>query len=293
MTEPKKNEDGEVIGNAAATRNKKMEEIAARAEELDPSEDVADEDHDKLTEIKEEEEKVAVKEEVKPEKRKFKVNGQEIELTEQEVAEWVQKGQSADHKFQEAAKLKKEAEELVSRAPVKTDPVKDAEEDDVALARAIQMGSEEEAVAAIKKIKSRPSVKPEDVARIAGEQITVRLSFEAQKQKFMGDYKDLMDDPKWRDRVLDREEYLAFKGEAPGYDRMKKAGDYVRDLKAEGTPASSLQQKQERKASLSVVTGASVRQAPTTDEDKEESPSEVIAGMAKARQGRVIGGGNI
>ena len=248
--------------------------------------EVADADHDKTVEIEEEDRprdehgRFVAKEEVQPPaKRKFKVNGEEVELTEEEVAEWVQKAKSADQKFQEAARLRKEAEEIAKKPPVK-DASETVEEDDRALARALQMGSEEEAVKVIQKLR-RPSVNPADVVKL----VENRFAFQDAKQKFLSDYKDVMDDPKWRDHVLDREEFLALKGKPAGYDRMKEAGEYVRALKAQATPQADTQRKLERKESLSAnqVKPANVRQAPAQDEDKEESTHDTIAAMAKAR----------
>lgn len=289
-----KDTDNEEVTGQNNPRDEMRKHIYAQADERRASDedftDVADEDHDKTVDVVEDEPAVSAKDErgAEPVKKKYKVNGEEIELTEEEVAEWVQKGKSADAKFQEAARLRKEAEELAQRAPVKPAPEENVVEDDVALARALQMGSEEEVVAAIRKLRA-PSVKTAEVMSLVDQ----RLSFESQKQKFLGEYKDVMEDPAWREIVLDREEQLAYKGEKPGYDRMKKAGDWARDLKKKSTPpAESTQQKLERKGvhSAQRVQAANVRQAAPEEEDKDESPSETIAGMAKARGQRVVMG---
>src|SRR5712672_2091610 len=126
--------------------------------------DVQDEDHDKLTEVTEDvadtEDKVVPQEK----KYKIKVNGQDREYTEAELIERAQKAESADQRFQEAAQLKREAEEL-RQAPPK-DPVKpEVEENYLAEARRLQMGSEEEAAEVIKRLTQRPSLNEADVNR--------------------------------------------------------------------------------------------------------------------------------
>lgn len=276
-------------------REEMRKHIYAQADErraADPDfSDVADGDHEKLSEVEgEQEQEQKAEEQQAPAKRKFKVNGKELELTEDEINEYVQKAASAEEKFQEAARLRKEAEELAARAPVKPAPEQNVVEDDVALARALQMGSEEEVVAAIRKIRASaaPSVKPAELMAMVDQ----KLSFQAQTQKFLGEYKDVMEDPAWRDLVLDREEQLAIRGEKPGYDRMKKAGDWARDLKAKAKPPESREQKLERKGvhSSQRVQAANVRQAAPEEEDKDESPSETIANMAKARGQSVVRG---
>jgi hypothetical protein len=64
-----------------------------------------------------EQQQEAPKAEPKPEPRKFKlkVNGKEEEADEDEVVKWAQLGRSSTSKFQEAAQLRKEAEDIVSR----------------------------------------------------------------------------------------------------------------------------------------------------------------------------------
>lgn len=249
--------------------------------------EVADADHDKTVEIEEEDRPrdehgrfVAKEEAQPPAKRKFKIMGKEVELTDEEIEERVSKSEAAEQKFQEAARLRKEAEEMAARASVKPAPESNVEEDDVALARAIQMGSEEEAVKAIKRLRT-PSVKPDEIVRL----VDSKLAFQDAKRQFLDEYKEEMADPVLQQIILDREQVLAIEGKPAGYQRMKEAGEFARKIKAKLTPDKSREQKLERKESLSAnqVKPANVRQAPVQDEDKEESTHDTIANMAKAR----------
>jgi len=238
--------------------------------------DVADEDHDKLTEVVEETEQVQDKTEVVQEKKyKVKVNGQDREFTEAELIERASKAEAADERFQEAAKLKREAEEI--KATTKEVAKPEIEEDDLALARALQMGSEEEAAKVIKKMRERPTLSEGDVVR----KIDERLTFQSSVQRFQSEYPELFQDPNLSKLVAMKDEELVKQGDTRSYyDRYKSIGDEMRGWIGKIKPAS---QKQERKASITVLPTASGRAAEKTEEDEEQSTSDVIASMAKSR----------
>jgi hypothetical protein len=258
-------------------RNKRMMEIAAREEEAKTDlVDVADEDHDKTTEVVEEEavEKTVVA------KRKIKVNGVEQELTDEEIVKLAEKSAGADEQFREAARLRKEAEELRRASPPKEEEKTEAvEEDDRALARALQMGNEEEAAAVIRKIRTRPS-QDADVQRM----IDQRLEFRNSAQWFQTEYPDIVQDPNLLQLVLAEDEKLVNAGDKRPYKaRYEQIGNSLRKwrdgLKA---PASS-EERKERKANLQVVPSASVRAAPPKEEDDGPSDREFIAAEARRR----------
>ncbi len=236
--------------------------------------DVADEDHDKLTEVVEETEPVKTESEPVPEKKyKVKVNGQDREFTEAELIERASKTEAADQRFQEAAKLKREAEELQKPKEIKPE----VEEDDLALARALQMGSEEEAAKVIKKMRERPTLTEGDVVR----KIDERLTFTSSVERFKSEYPELFQDPYLSKLVALRDEEMVKQGDQrPYYDRYKSIGEEMRAWAGKLKPAS---QKEERKASITTLKVASGRKAEPVDEDEEQSTSDVIAGMAKNR----------
>ena len=270
--------------------DEKRKQIIEQAEKLQDESgeyvDVQDEDHDKTAEVVEDTPKVET-EAVPQKKFKIKVNGQELELTESELIERAQKSEAADQKFQEAARLRQEAERL--KVLPKGEPEKPAEpqvtDDDLALARALQMGDEVEAAKVVARLKTPPLTRDE-VIRLTREQIEFNSSLNSFKESFPEIFKD----QKLMTLAAQMDERLVKSGDTRSYtDRYKAIGEDIRKWTSTFTPASS-QEKQERKASLTVVKTAGARATGPADEDKEESPSETIAKMAKSR-GQL--GGNI
>ena len=237
--------------------------------------DVADEDHDKLTEVSEE----TTQDEVKavPEKKfKVKVNGQDIELTEQQLIERASKAEAADQRFQEAARLKREAEEKLAQLPQKDVAQPEVTEDDLALARALQMGSEEEAAKVIKKLRV-PTLNEGDVVR----KIDERLTFQSSVERFKSEYPELFADPYLSRLIALKDEELVKQGDSrPYYDRYKAIGEEMKTWLGNLKPASK---KEERKASITVLKTAAGRAVEKEDEDESDNASDVIANMAKSR----------
>ncbi len=242
--------------------------------------DVADEDHDKLTEVVEETEQVEDK--VLPEKKfKVKVNGQDREFTEAELIERASKTEAADQRFQEAARLKREAEELKSQLPQKDVEQPKVTDDDLAEARRLQMGSEEEAADVIRKLRQRPTLTEGDVVR----KIDERLTFQSSVERFKQDYSDIVKDPYLWQLLTMKDEQLVAQQKAgvipvtDYYERYKSIGDELRNWvgKTKTTP------KEERKASITTLKVAYGRKAEPEGEDEEQSTSDTIANMAKAR----------
>jgi len=246
-------------------------------------------------ELKRAEEESGAADETPAEKIKLKVNGKEEEVTLEELIERAQKGEGAEEKFKEAARLRAEAEELRKQnsapQPSQEDVAANALEERRALVRAIQMGTEDEAMAAIEKLQktNTPSVSPDDVARTIDE----RLTFNDAVNRFKSEYKDIVSDPVLLDLVLDRDRKLLAKGDKRGYwDRYESIGKEVRawmqDKTKATTPAPTPDKdKQQRKASAPAVPKGASTKAPEAaqDEDPELTPSEIISQMAKARGG--------
>jgi len=225
---------------------------------------------------------------------KIKVNGEEVELTPELIAK-AQKIASGDKYLEDAA--------LAARQPAKAQPsvdpepsppadagVKPGSEEDLALIRAIQMGTPEEAYAALQKLR-QPQISIETIGRIADE----RLNFNTAIDWFDNEYADLVSDPDLHAMVLRKDSQLVKEGDKRSYkERYKDIGDEVRkwrdDLVKKFTPAPAadpLKTKEERKAQApQVPVAASAKSRPAVqEEEKDESPSVVIANMAKARGG--------
>lgn len=260
-------------------RNKIFAQIAsAEADGKEGMTDVADEDHDKTVPVEDEPVETSAPAAQAPAKRTIKVNGVAHELTQDEIDRLAEKSAGADEQFREAARLRKEAEELRRPLPDK-DAAVTVDDDDRALARAMQMGTEEEAAAAIKRLKTRPS-EPADVQRL----IDQRLDFRNSAEWFQKEYPDIVSDQNLLSLVLAEDEKLVNAGDKRPYKaRYEQIGNGLRKWRDALKPAASNAERIERKASLHVVPAASVRAAAPREDDDGPSDKEVIANMGKAR----------
>lgn len=239
--------------------------------------DVQDGDHEKLSQVDQVEEVVAKVAE--PAKLKIKVNGVEQEMTQEEILKLAEKSAGADEAFREAARLRKEAEELRKPVPSKEDQAASVVDDDRALARALQLGNEDEATAVIAKLRARPSENA-DVQRLVDQ----RLEFRNSAAWFQTEYPDIVQDPNLLQLVLAEDEKLVHGGDKRPYkERYEQIGNSLRKWRDGLKPPASSQERIERKASLHVVPAASVRAAAPREEDDGPSDREFIAQEAKRR----------
>jgi len=228
-----------------------------------------------------------------PRKFKIKVNGVEKELTEDELIARAQKVEAADTYLAEAARIKREAEQQTQQqVPPKEDHAAEQAERRRQLVRAIQMGSEDEAMAAIDELiqLQQPSVTQADVAKSIDE----RLTFKEAVSRFQTEYSDILSDPMLKDIALRKDQELIARGDRRGYwDRYEDIGNELRAWK-EGISGKSAKaeilapvDKQSRKSSAPKVptVASSKTTPPKDDEEKEESTSDIIANIAKARGG--------
>lgn len=232
-----------------------------------------------------------------PSKFKIKVNGKEQELTQEELITRAQKVEAADQYLAEAARIRNEALSSNSR-PSEQDvenQQQNVEEDDIALARAIQMGNEEEAVAAIRKLRAAgPS--QDDLAKTVDERLTFRDAI----NEFRREYKDIVSNPYLNKLAIDRDIELIKAGDNRSYaERFKAIGDELREFvkhaasnagyvdKAEDKPESIQQSKQDKKESVknSMPKIAGSKLVTQKDDEKEETTSDIIESMAKSRGG--------
>ena len=209
-------------------------------------------------------------------KFKLKVAGKELELTEEEVIARAQKVESADEYLRQASETVRKA--LAPPPPVQDEAPK-VEEDDLALARALQMGSEEDAAKAIHNLRNaRPSVTPDEVRRIAREALRIDSVVAAAEAK----HQDLLTHPEWGD--LFRLRLQQMQQTAPETP-VSVAYDKVAERLSAALPETDRQKaKLERKRAAPSVPTAAARQTANTEEEGEESATEVIAKMAAARK---------
>lgn len=218
-----------------------------------------------------------------PERIKRTIGGKEYNLTLDEWLARASKIENADLYLAEAARLRNEQTvKAVSTAPTEQQLV----EDDLAIARAIQMGTEEEAVAALKKLRQAgPSVSPADIARTIDE----RLTFNDAIKQFRTQFKDIAGDPTLNQMAMDTDAKLIAQGDRRPYEeRYAEIGENIRGwvktlAKTTSTPGAA---KLERKAAVdSVPKGAAKKAESGAEEEKEETVQDIIAQMAASRGG--------
>jgi len=219
---------------------------------------------------------------------KLKVNGKDVDITPEMLAK-LQKIEAADEYLKQAASFRNEAAAALT---AKQNAVAAAEqaEDLVALTRAIQMGTEEEAVEAIRKIKSAgPS--QDDIAR----QIDERVNFNTAYIQYRKDFADIVADPILNKLAIDKDNELVKNRDPRGYsERWAAIGGELREWKEKLNPTAVKQpegqsnqaSKQARKEAASgVVPTASATKQSLVAEEREPSVQEVIQAMAAARGG--------
>jgi hypothetical protein len=226
---------------------------------------------------------------------RIKVNGVEIDLTAELIAK-AQKIASADQYLEEAS-TRRSATPSPTPAPATPDPGVEAArlEEERALVRAIQVGTEDEAIAALRKIRvpANNGMDARQVAQITDE----RLAFSTAISKFNTDYKDLVEDPQLHQMVLARDQALVAENDPRPYsERYTAIGNEIRAWRdglvakfapPAAAPVDPVAAKLARKANAPVAPpAASARATPPADEDDgEEDVSSVIAKMAAARGG--------
>ena len=283
-------DQGEDTEIKTGTRNEErlamLQEIARKAEEDaakdDPDfrpEDFSDVQEEETEETEENQEKPVESVDKQQQRHKIKVNGVEKELSLGELVALAQKAEAAEEKFRQAAQLRKEAEQAqLPREDVRQGPT----EDDLALARALQVGSEEEAAAAIARVRALP-VKADDVVIQAID----RLNFQQAIEWFRSEHKDILADEDLTSLANSMDERMRAAGDRRPYkERYKEIGEKISQKFG---LSKSFESKQDRKASTAVrVPQASARATQAAEEESEESPSQVIAQMAK-RRGQSLG----
>jgi len=260
----------------------------AREEELGtpPSEEDAGEEEEHEEEEPEQEEETPEPE--KPQMVTVKVDGEEKEVPLSDVIARYQKGEAADRRLEEAARLKKEAE-LLRAQP--TPPKQDAEEEPqitrAELIKALQYGTEEEAAEALEKYEAQGRKQPTFDLEKHYAEIERRLDARKREDAWKVDNKDIADDPNLYGMVFQRTAQRIQSGETRDvFEVATEEAEAVREWMKKFAPAPSQQQQQkiDRKRSLDHVPAAEGKQEPPKEE-KPKTNAEVIAEMAASRPG--------
>lgn len=294
MSEISGAENGEVVGTENDARLALFNSIADNADR-ERAEELADiNDDGSLTEfvapaaenvdveVAEPVVEVAPVEAQAPTRHKLKVNGRELELSFEEIMARAQKVESADQYLAEAARLRRELAPPPSNTDVHVPP--NGVEDDLALVRAIQIGTEEEALQAIRKLKSNgPS--QDDLARTVDERITFKEAI----HNFNTEFSDIVGDPYLKKLALDTDAQLIANGDRRPYaERYAEIGNNLREWVRSKAPApqevAPVVDKESRKAAVSAAPKvASAKTASSLQEEKEDSVADTIASIARAR----------
>ena len=287
----------EAVGSRNDERLKMFEAIAdkadkERAEDFVDIEDepvrkspyklALDEEGDVVGEKKEE--KPGTLEKVDDKKYRLKVNGREKEVTEQELIALAQKVEAADEYLRQAKEAAERFDRMQINPPASAvaEPSKpDVQEpDDVALARALQMGTEEEAAQVIKRL--RTSIQPDEVIQKAAAEALNRMTFQSAFDNFKKEYKEIADDPNLMTLAIAKDQQLIQSGDRRPYaERFKSIGEDLR--KWRGITPSFAEKEERKSATVTPIRTASARAVQPPDDEQEESPSEIIAKMARAR----------
>jgi hypothetical protein len=207
-------------------------------------------------------------------KHTIKVNGRDIELSYDELIAKAQKVEAADEYLRRA----KEASDNVYAQPSQDVEV---EMTDLELVRAIQMGGEDEAVEAMRRLRqsNKPQVDTEDIIRLVED----KARAQAANEKFQNDYKDVFNDPILSNLACQEDNRQRASGDTRPYDvRYAEIGNNLRNWRDSLTSPSS--DKVQRKINAPQVPKAAGRaQAPVEQVEHEETRQEMIARIAKSR----------
>lgn len=231
---------------------------------------------------------------VKPKVYKLKVNGKEVELSEEEMIARAQKVEAADQYLAEA---KRQAEALRATAaappPAGEQSADTLSDEDLALARALQVGSEEEAAKAIRALRQKPGPAPSINMDALAQKVEADMDFKANAKWFQESYPELFADPDYMTLVLKRDQEMLSENNAKGIvqpykDRYAKIGDEIR--KKFGINVDGAAKTRRKQETLTAIPTAHTKvRMPAEEDDSEPDVRDTIAEMAKARGQRNLG----
>lgn len=242
---------------------------------------------------------------------KVTVDGQEMEVPGRAIIDagmrTFQKETAADYRLKLASQLLQEAEAKAKGAATPPGAPAPAAEppaglNDAQLAEALQFGTPEQAAAALKELRGRPSVSPEEIARIVDARsrnvAQDEIQFQEAKKFVQAEYSDLMSNdylrrlffleenrrraPKERGGEGDRRPYKELYA-AIGND-LRKSFNLQKPAAAGSPSLGTAQARQQRKAEAPPVprtAAARLQEGPGAA--KVPTPSEIIASMAARR----------
>lgn len=209
------------------------------------------------------------------------VDGKEVQKPLSEVLDagkrYLQKDMTADERLVEATRILKEAKELntgkTQTTEARPSEAVQAEDDDAALARAIQLGSDDEARAAIAKLRQSGRVNDQSITSM----IDARIEFREAATWVQTEYKDLLKDPLLGGVFMQKETEARKAGDTRPYRELyQEIGDGLRKWRDGLAPkVDPMQNKQDRKETTTVIpTARAVAPVTTGDDDQERTDAE-------------------
>lgn len=191
-------------------------------------------------------------------RRKFTIDGQIVELTDEEITAYVQKGKTADQRLAEATRLLEGAQRTVPSAATRENPsaspqpsgtspdavIPPSDQDVEALAKTLMYGKEEDVTAALKRVIGGGRQGSVEMAQrmatqtqgMSAEEVTehvrtevakesARLSFESYAKVFdlppdKGGYADIWSDPVLKAEFMRREDLIRDAGDKRPYGEV-------------------------------------------------------------------------
>lgn len=217
-----------------------------------------------------------------------KVDGQERQVSKAMILEagikTVQKESAADRRLEEATRLLREAQEA---SKPKTQPLPDM--DEVELAQRIRMGNDQEAAEAMRVLKGRSqdAATPEQIAAAVESRVMDQMTARAALQKVQSDYPEIFSNPTLTQVASMYDAQMLNAGDSRSYsERFTEIGERIRkdfQIAKGGKPeVATMPNKQERKATITNLPSASVRQA-APEQPKPRTTAQIIDDMRKAR----------
>jgi hypothetical protein len=220
----------------------------------------------------------------------IKVNGKTMQLTRDELIARAQKVEAADQYLQQA---KQQVEAPAAPQPSPEDVARARQEEDLRLARAIQMGTEDEALAAIRSLRqSGPSV--DDLTRV----VDARLAQQEAYRQFQTTFKDIITNPTLDQMARARDQELLSQGDKRPYaERYQAIGEEIRKWVGELAASQGFKQpepeaqsptreaKVDAKRNMGQVPRPASGKPAAPEEERELTASEVIASIAASRGG--------
>jgi len=231
-----------------------------------------------------------------PETVTVKVDGQEFQVPKEEVdaaggIRAYQMEKAAAKRLQEASQYRAEAIRLYQQyqAPAQQPgPTAAPATDDAALARAIQAGSEEEAVNAIRTLRQR-DFDPNQIDRLIDYRVQERIGFQTGFERFRTEYAHIVSDPDlldWAQSLDNRYKQQANPETGQPWSSYWERYDYIGKQISRKFPtaANPMEEKRQKKASVTPLPQVQARKGPdVVDEDAPEDTQAEIARMRKER----------